>query len=534
MSTHDQPEGAPEHYQPWLRNEPQASAPAAPADATPAVTRPQPLPTRAAIGVERARSDTARMSADELLARPLPPPAPPPPSIGERVADAASSAGQWVSDLEIPERVRAMDLGGRVRDAGSAIAKAAGKLGAASGQAAQSTAQSAKRLGDAAAPRLKSAVDTARDGLAAGVSRAGDAARKIADAAPDLPMIGHGKAAEAPPSQLDRLLAEEEVWPAAADAPVTSGLPLFAQESAPAASPAPATAAPAAPRPAAAREEARTAPTPSPAAAPSTAAKPAQPKRERVSAGGNGIIARLGQSPWLGHPGTWLLGGALLIALGFAAGTRWSGPGVNRSATETVVHDYILNHPDIIPKALDNLRNQQASANVNRLRAQIEKPFSGAWAGAASGDVTLTVFSDYFCTFCRASLPDIERLLREDRNLKIVFRELPILSQDSEPAARLALVAARHGRYLPAHRALFASGNANRPARAAIAEQLGIPADAASMNDAGITAELRNNLALARQLGFDGTPSWVVGNRALNGAVGYDELRAAVAEARAR
>ena len=251
------------------------------------------------------------------------------------------------------------------------------------------------------------------------------------------------------------------------------------------------------------------------------------------SGGSGGPIQPGSLKDWGRHPATWVLGGLALLATGFAGGAMWGGAGINREATERTIHDYLLNNPAIIPQAMEKLQSDRQAEAVNRLRDRIERPFSGAWAGAANGDVTLVVFTDYACTFCRASLPDIDRLLREDRRLKVVFRELPILSRDSEAAARLALVAARRGKYMPMHQALFASGNPDSAARVDAAEDLAVPADNGALNDPAITAELEGNFAMARELGFDGTPSWVVGDKMLTGAVGYDQLRAAVAAARA-
>jgi protein-disulfide isomerase len=228
-----------------------------------------------------------------------------------------------------------------------------------------------------------------------------------------------------------------------------------------------------------------------------------------------------------------VLGAALLLASGFAAGLYWTGPGVDRATTERVIHDYLLNNPEILPQAMERLERNRAAQVIDRQRDRIERPFSGAWAGAADGDVTMTVFTDYACTFCRASLADIDRLLREDRNLKVVFRELPILSPDSEPAARLALAAARRGRYMPMHRALFETGSPDADARRDAAVNLDVANDSAALGDAAITRELEGNIALARDLGIDGTPSWVIGDRMLTGAVGYDQLRAAISAARA-
>ncbi|MFM6853756.1 MAG: DsbA family protein, partial [Sphingopyxis sp.] len=235
---------------------------------------------------------------------------------------------------------------------------------------------------------------------------------------------------------------------------------------------------------------------------------------------------------WISHPATWILGGLALLSGGYTIGSLWGGGG-NRAATEQIVHDYVMAHPEIIPQAMEKMAADRAAGTINSMRARIERPYSGAWAGAADGDVVLTVFTDYFCTYCRASVPDIDRLLREDRRLKIVFRELPILSADSEPAARLALLAAKSGRYMAMHRALFATGNADRAARSAAADAQGINANVVTMNEAAISRELESNVELARALNFDGTPSWVVGNRTLTGAVGYDALRQAIAAARA-
>ena len=128
-------------------------------------------------------------------------------------------------------------------------------------------------------------------------------------------------------------------------------------------------------------------------------------------------------------------------------------------------------------------------------------------------------------------MPDVERLLAEDKKLRIVFRELPILGPGSEEAAKVSLVAAKQGRFIDFHRKMYAS---SRPATETIAQ-----ARAASGVAAGdvaapeITDEVEKNIALARTLNLTGTPSFVVGNQVLNGAVGYDALKKAIADARA-
>ena len=206
-----------------------------------------------------------------------------------------------------------------------------------------------------------------------------------------------------------------------------------------------------------------------------------------------------------------------------------------RAAVEQVVRDYILAHPEIIPEAMGRLKSREEARQVSDNRTALVTPFAGAWAGSAKPDVTLVEFFDYNCGFCRASLPDIDRLLKEDRNLRIVFRELPILSPQSEVAARVSLSAAKQNRFYDFHRALYAAGRPGDAELARVGKATGLDAAAIARDTkaADVQRELDGNVELARSLGLNGTPSFVVGDRVLSGAVGYDALKKAVAEARA-
>jgi protein-disulfide isomerase len=224
--------------------------------------------------------------------------------------------------------------------------------------------------------------------------------------------------------------------------------------------------------------------------------------------------------------------GAAVLALG-AANTPAVGT-TDRAAIETIVREYILAHPEILPEAMRNLEAREASKVVAANRAALETPFGSAWEGAAKGDVTLVEFFDYNCGYCRASLPVIARLLAEDKGLKVVYREVPILGEASVVAAHHSLAVAQQGNYLAFHRALFAAGRTSQTAISDALTKAG--ADAAKVKTATMTpaiaTEINTNLELQRALGMTGTPGWVVGNRMLNGAVGYDELKSAIAAAR--
>ena len=197
---------------------------------------------------------------------------------------------------------------------------------------------------------------------------------------------------------------------------------------------------------------------------------------------------------------------------------------------------YLLAHPEVLQEAMEKLRLKQAAAQIAPLRRDLETPFAQGYIGARDADVTVVQFFDYACGYCRASLADLQRLIREDPKVRVVFRELPILSRDSEAAARASLVAAQAGRYAAFHTALYAAG---RPDAAAIAKAAGVAGLDTAQMQAAMQApdkerELARNVELARALGFSGTPSWVVGDEAMSGAVGYDALKEAVAKARAK
>jgi protein-disulfide isomerase len=206
----------------------------------------------------------------------------------------------------------------------------------------------------------------------------------------------------------------------------------------------------------------------------------------------------------------------------------------DKAAIEAIVRAYILENPEIIPEAVEKLRGKQAAKRIAAVRSDVETPYASAFAGNPDGDVVLAEYSDFACGFCRQSVADVAKLIGEDKNLKIVFHELPILSDESRVAAAWGMAAAQQGKYYPFYKAMFAAGRPSQTTIEQAARTAGLDMAAARSFVASKQAEevLDDNIRIAQQLEFSGTPSWVVGNRVLNGAVGYDELKAAIAEAR--
>ena len=208
----------------------------------------------------------------------------------------------------------------------------------------------------------------------------------------------------------------------------------------------------------------------------------------------------------------------------------------DKSAIEKIVHDYILEHPEIIPQAIERLQAKRMSSTIADNRMALEKPYAGAWEGASNADVTVVEFFDYACGYCRASLPDLAKLVGSDAKVKIVYRELPILSEESSDAAKVSLLAAERGQYMAYHKALYGAGKVTRDTIVAAAAKAGISkADAeAAMASNKYDAEIQSNIALAQKLQASGTPTFVIGDQVLNGAVGFDALKSGVAAARGK
>lgn len=198
--------------------------------------------------------------------------------------------------------------------------------------------------------------------------------------------------------------------------------------------------------------------------------------------------------------------------------------------TSRIVRAGLIADPKILTDTVDALRDAQYAPVLAANRAALETPFGSSWKGASKPEVTLVEFYDYACPYCKASNPHVDQLLRDDKGLRVVYRELPILGPDSVTAARLALEASKAGRFAQFHDAMWAAG---RPAP----ETIATAAQAAAISptpqdDPLIEAELKRNFSLAGQLGATGTPLFVVGDRVMNGAVGYDMLKQAIEEAR--
>lgn len=199
---------------------------------------------------------------------------------------------------------------------------------------------------------------------------------------------------------------------------------------------------------------------------------------------------------------------------------------------ERLVRQSLVENPEILIEASDALRLAEMRPVLNGNRDALETAFASSAIGASAedADVVMVEFFDYACGYCRQAKPEIERLVAEDPGLRVVYRELPVLGENSVVAARASLAASKAGKFKAFHDAMYAAG---RPSEESIEEALAaVGLTREGLSDPAIEAELNQNFELANALGASGTPTFVIGDTIIPSAEGYDAYKAAIAKAR--
>lgn len=238
--------------------------------------------------------------------------------------------------------------------------------------------------------------------------------------------------------------------------------------------------------------------------------------------------------------GTWF---ALDPGFRLARSTKDIVADVPRDEFERRVRAYLLAHPEVIIESVNRMEaHQRASAEaevqtiVENHANEIFRDADSPVGGNPNGDVTLVEFFDYNCPYCRQMVPVMMQAETADPQLRVVYKEFPILGPNSTFAAKAALAAHKQAKYVPFHRALYQVRGAVDPSKVtdvATAVGLDLARLKAEMEDPTITAVIEKNLALARALRIDGTPGFVAGRQILRGATDLKALQALIQEARA-
>lgn len=214
-----------------------------------------------------------------------------------------------------------------------------------------------------------------------------------------------------------------------------------------------------------------------------------------------------------------------------------------RETMETVIREFLLENPIIIREAMQALqvreekeKQQFFANNLKEMKSDIHSDPDSPTAGNPKGDVSVVVFFDYNCGYCKKTLPELKTLLSSDASVRIVYKELPIMSLQSQIAAKAALAAQRQGKYSEFHNALLLSDGTSDEIIKSISDKLGLNYAALKkdMDDPKINQALERNQRLATALGINGTPAYLIGEQLIPGAIDSASLAKVISEERAK
>jgi protein-disulfide isomerase len=235
---------------------------------------------------------------------------------------------------------------------------------------------------------------------------------------------------------------------------------------------------------------------------------------------------------------------AIFLAAAMAVAAPATAPAQSFNADQreeigAIIKDYLLAHPEVMQDAMAELEKRQQAAEAEKHRTVVEEHKATLFSsphqvvlGNPQGNVTMVEFFDYNCGFCKHALSDMLDLLKTDSNLKFVLKEFPVLGEGSVEAAHVAVAARMQDttgkKYLEFHQKLLGGrGPADRARALAVAKEVGF--DMAriekDMGSDEVKKTIDEDMKLADLLGVNGTPSYVVGDEVVIGAVGLDALR---------
>jgi protein-disulfide isomerase len=228
---------------------------------------------------------------------------------------------------------------------------------------------------------------------------------------------------------------------------------------------------------------------------------------------------------------------SLLVSLGYI------GSAPPSRDFESLAKDYLLNNPEVIVDAVNQMEARQQAAQEDemaqivaaRSRDIFDDPGSPV-GGNEAGDATLVEFFDYNCPYCRQAAPIMQRLQQADPGVRIVFKEFPILGPGSTFAAKAALASQKQGKYLEFHEAMMTyKGQISESSTLEIAAQVGLDVEQLKldMTDPAIEAAIDANFELADALRVSGTPTFVTGKEITRGLVDLEVMTQLIAAARA-
>jgi protein-disulfide isomerase len=210
-----------------------------------------------------------------------------------------------------------------------------------------------------------------------------------------------------------------------------------------------------------------------------------------------------------------------------------------RGEVERIVREYLVAHPEVIQDAMAELEKRQSAAEAEKHKTAVKQYSEALFSsprqvvlGNPDGNVTFVEFFDYNCGYCKRAMGDMLALMKDDPNLKVVLKEFPVLGPGSVEAAQVAVAVRMQDKsgkkYLEFHQKLLGGrGQVDKARALAVAKDIGLDMGRLDKDlaSAEVKTTLQESFKLAEALGLNGTPSYVIGEDVVVGAVGLDALK---------
>lgn len=213
-----------------------------------------------------------------------------------------------------------------------------------------------------------------------------------------------------------------------------------------------------------------------------------------------------------------------------------------KAEVEALVKQYILDHGEILIESVNNYQkkqeeaaNKESEVKAKELLVSLKDNKDVAVVGNPDGDVTVVEFFDYNCGYCKKAFEEIQSLVKDDKNVKIVLYDMPILGPESHEIAKWALASKKQGKYWEYHQALMQhQGGKDADTFKKLATEAGLDAEklAKDKDAPEIETEIQKHLEVARNLGIQGTPGFLIDEKVFRGYIPYDAMKSSIKEIR--
>ncbi len=216
-----------------------------------------------------------------------------------------------------------------------------------------------------------------------------------------------------------------------------------------------------------------------------------------------------------------------------------------RGEIEQIIKEYLSKkNPEVLVEAMKELQQREQSTAeaktkdaVSQFHDKIMNDPETPTSGNPKGDITIVEFYDYQCGYCKMTEEAVRKVMHEDKNIRLVYKNYPILGQVSVIASRAALASVRQNKFVAFHEALMdKKEHLTEPMIYDVAKSVGIDVEKLKkdMNDDKVSKAIDDNMKLGNDVGVRGTPMFVINDQIYPGAMQYDQMKSAVKDVRAK